>query len=795
MRRAALLFWALAAFVWLCLCAAAVAQAVPDYESWDRVANTVARDLDEDRLADDGFETLRASLVSWRERFSAATESNAEEIASLEAQIAALGPVPEEGQEEAEEVADRRAELDALLAEARAPSARAEEAFARADVLIGRIDARLRERQANAYLELGPSPLAPSSWGPAWAGLNQVFRDVGVEFSENLANRAQGAALRERLAGAAFFIILAVVLITRGPGWIERLTARVERMSRRQGKVVYGFVVSLGAILLPLIGISLINLGLISTGIWGQTGQGIAVGLNLGIAAYVVSRWLGRRMFPERDGIPSPLDLDDGQRARGRRLSHSLGLLLGLALLFRVVDEVEDLEGALQSVILFPIFVLMGIALFRLAGLIILGQMTEDPDQRSGYINWLKKMIGRGLQAVAIVAPVAAAIGYLNLAVGTIIPATLTLAILAFLATLHAVVRASYGLIRGVPTERAAEALIPVLITFALTLAALPPVALVWGVRAAELGEMWTRFQAGLQLGETTVSPGDFLTVAVVFGVLYMATRLVQGVLRTSVLPRTSLDTGGQNAIVSGLGYVGITLAAVLGITAAGIDLSSLAIIIGALGVGIGFGLQNIVNNFVSGIILLIERPISEGDWIEVNGQMGTVQSISVRSTVIETFDRTDVIVPNGDFISGTVTNWTRGNSIGRAIVPVGVAYGTDTRLVERILLEIAEAHPIVAVNPAPFIYFKGFGADSLDFEIRAILTDVNYLLSVKSDMNHEIARRFAEEGIEIPFAQRDIWLRNPETLRGAPPADKEPRPPAPAPDRSLHDPDDGDAE
>ncbi len=299
-----------------------------------------------------------------------------------------------------------------------------------------------------------------------------------------------------------------------------------------------------------------------------------------------------------------------------------------------------------------------------------------------------------------------------------------------------------------------------ILIAVAATLVLSP-----WGVRSSKLFGSLEAVFFGIQVGDVTFSLSTILIALAIFAVGMLATRSIQRWMEQKLLPRTRLDVGLKTSIRTAIGYVGIAIAAIIAFSYAGLDLQNVAIVAGALSVGIGFGLQSIVNNFVSGLILLAERPIKVGDWIVVGGDQGYVRKINVRATEIETFDRASVIVPNSDLISGVVTNWMHNDSTGRIIIGVGVAYDSNPDQVRDILLECAREHQMVLAYPAPNVYFMEFGASSLDFQLRCYLSNIDYALSAASDIRFAIFRNLGEAGIEIPFPQRDVNLRDMDKL------------------------------
>ncbi len=764
--RLSRLTFSILATLWLSL--GVWAQSLPSdvFERWGSFASTVQDAVEVGSSSNKGFEAYRKRVSEFRSEFDTLRGSNSERITILRQQIAALGAPPEgDGATEPTEVAARRAELNGQLSQLLAPVQRAEAEFLRADALIDQIDKVLRARETRRLLTVGRSPLIPGTWAPAWSDLVTSAKSIWRENAEARASRT-GSDLAETLPIATVLALLGILLILRGRTWSQRIVGQLRSLGAR-GFGIWRFVVSLLRIALPFAGVALLVLAAITAELFGPKGNEILATIAVLSGIMLGYRWVADRVF-SKDDDEALILLEPQARKAVRFYVSVLTFVLAIGILVVAVLEAGSPSENSVAVLSFPVLLLAAFPLFRIGRLLRayrdVPTEEEAEDVRRSTLRRIVRWLGTGAVAVAIVAPLMAAVGYFEAAGALFTPYVLTLVLLGLVMALQRFAADVYGAIthQGI---QAREALVPALVGIILLVVISPLIALAWGARVTDLTELWTAIGRGFAIGDTRISPAIFMTFAVVFTLGYMITRLLQSSLRTNVLPKTKMDIGGQNAVVSGLGYVGIFLAALAAITAAGIDLSSLAIVAGALSVGIGFGLQTIVSNFVSGIILLIERPISEGDWIEVGGQMGYVRDISVRSTRIETFDRTDVIVPNADLVTGTVTNFTRGNTVGRLIVPVGVAYGTDTKRVEGILREIAAEQPMALASPPPNVFFLNFGADALEFEIRLFLRDVNWMMVVKSDINHAIAARFQEEGIEVPFAQRDLWLRNPEAL------------------------------
>ncbi|MGJ8604883.1 MAG: DUF3772 domain-containing protein [Marivita sp.] len=742
-----------------------------DYDVWNSVAQSAERVVASEITTTERLEDLRSEIAGFRDRLLLQQNAADPRLATLQAQLDALGAPPEDGSEPAE-IAQRRVEIQEQITRLQAPLFRAEEAYSRADALITTIDETIRSRETERLLQRNANPLDPRLWGPAIAQMLVPFREIGDEFRAGWTDPDVRETFWEDLPVSLFLVALALGLVFRAPGLIDRLGIWLRAKTRR-GTGVWSVLLGLLRVAVPVFGAFILFAAINVGDALSDRSQSILVALPMMVLVVLFSRWLATETFSSDDDVAT-VSLPQKHRTEARYYVNVLSWFLALNAFLTVLVEMDAWDSSVEAVVGFVIHVLCGLILFRLgqilrqAGPQNAGLAHEDEPANLAFASRLARVIGQAAMAVGVVGPLLSAVGYFNLAEAMIFPTITTFGLFALLLIVQRLIRDTYHLVTGTELDES-QSLLPVVSGSLLMIGALPLLALIWGARVADLTELWARFQAGLSFGDTRISPTDFLTFAAVFMIGYVITRLLQGGLRGSVLPKTRLDKGGQTAIVSGIGYLGIFLSVIIAITAAGIDLTALAFVAGALSVGIGFGLQNIVQNFVSGIILLIERPISEGDWIEVNGQQGTVRDISVRSTRIETFDRTDVIVPNADLVSNSVTNYTRGNVLGRLIVDVGVAYGTDTRKVEEVLYKIARNHDMVLMNPEPFVLFRGFGADSLDFDVRMVLRDVTKILMVRNEVNHQIAEAFAREGIEIPFAQRDIWLRNPEALHRAP--------------------------
>ncbi len=767
MKRAFNNFLTVLSFV-LLLSFAAFAQTANmgfDVEKFRELATRAEGVVSSRQASTDALEILRSDLVQYRSEALNAQEARARRVATVQEQIIALGAVPDGDVQEADLIADRRAELNGQLAEARAPLIVAQEAFGRASGLISEIDKIIRGRARTALLQSNKTPINPVLWPEAIGALSKHIGEIGAEVRTEW-HRDLSKQVRKQ-NGPVLLLLLAVGLILMIPltRWAtHRLIRERSKTPTALGNTKL-LLSSLAVFFFPMTGMICLFAAVYIFDVFALRGDMLLGVIPSAGLALFCANWLARHLPLGNVSKESDEGTDDTTRfiPAAQRLTWAMGGIIAAGYLIYGLDDGADWAVDILTTLMFPLIVLLGYCLFQGGRLIAryrkILQVDDDiisiPERIAAIFMWACYITGLG-------GPLLAAFGYFNAGEMLVFSMAITLALSAAIFFIYTLlVRFISPVADAEGIDRPSGGLYKIAIAFALICIATPVFALIWGARVSDINGLWFRLNEGVALGDTRISISDFLVFILIFFIGYTITRLLQTTLRTIVFPSTKIESGAQNALVTGFGYVGIFVAAMLAITSTGLDLSSLAIVAGALSLGIGFGLQAIVSNFVSGIILLIERPVKIGDWVEIGAYSGTIRKVSVRSTSVETFDGATVIIPNADLIAGTVTNWTHGNVRGRVKVPVGVAYGTAPELVQEVLLSIADDHPMVLKLPAPKVVFMGFGADSMDFQLRGILRDVNYVLGTMSDINFEIVKRFKENNIEIPFAQREVTIKN----------------------------------
>ena len=281
-----------------------------------------------------------------------------------------------------------------------------------------------------------------------------------------------------------------------------------------------------------------------------------------------------------------------------------------------------------------------------------------------------------------------------------------------------------------------------------------------WGVPVEKLLQWLRTAFDGFNIGELRISLKGILLCIIVFIGLMKLTRFIQKFTKQNIFPKSSQNLAEQHNTLTIINYLGVIIALCASIAALGIDFQTIAIIMGALSVGIGFGLRNVVSNFVSGLLLLVEKPIKVGDWIQIGQHEGFVKDLKFRSTELETFQQASVIIPNADLISQPVINMTFADKKGRIEVPVSVAYNTDPVMLHNLLIDLAQAHPDVLEEPGPMVMFMNFGDSALEFELRCFTSNVINKVLIASDLRFQIERMLKEKEIEIPFPQRVVHMK-----------------------------------
>ncbi|KLN59619.1 hypothetical protein WH96_16345 [Kiloniella spongiae] len=744
---------------------------------WELALYEKTQDLERGNLSQSDFEDIRDDLdhvrIEAREFISQLQPIQSQ----LTKQLKGLGPIPEQNQTpETEQIVMIRQTLETELSVVSSQIKQAELISPRVDELVGRFNKIERQRFVNEVFSRGPVPISRSLWGEAFelSGTDWEVFFLQLELALNTA----GQKIEWEEIIPLWVIVLAAAFVSSLLLRVMRRRYGVQESIVRPDYHKRVLAASLNALRRALIPVTLLTL-VTGTLVWGkildpeieQMVEAIILGLLFITIAEAITK---ATLFPVRSSW-RVLAMAIPAAQQVRIIAIIIAFIFSIDLLIRVVNEIVPASASqhlLGSFFTATAMAVLVILLHRKSLWKLAGEVPEEISRVSRLWSRFRKVI----VAFMSIMIAAAFIGFIPMAHFAVFNLVATLELFLLLLLIHVIVHevAHYELsgkadigrsLRNILSldDDGADRLgfwIVLCVGCALVVLGVIGILLIWGMSGQRLLGIIQAGLTGFEIGEVRISFIDIAVAGMLFIGMLALTKVFAKLLDERLLPKTKLDAGVRDAIKASVGYAGLGLAVLIGVSAAGLDLSNIAIVAGALSVGIGFGLQSIVNNFVSGLILIFERPIKQGDWVVVGNEEGHVKKIKVRATEIETFDRASVIIPNSDLISGTMKNWTHKSKLGRLELRIGVSYDVDEEKVRDILTKIATEHSGVLPRPEPYVLFMDFGASSLDFELRCFLKDIENKMSIASDLRFSIRKAFQEAGIEIPFPQQDVYIK-----------------------------------
>lgn len=783
----------------------AASEAAKTLSAWDRTLSTIDADIKSGILDHQQRTARRLTLVDVARQASQAAQRYGQEQAEMQRLLDALGPPPEEGQpDEAPEVQAERKKLQQEFVAISALTGRSDLIVAKANLLLRQLDEVRIKAFAEELFQRGNSLLRLSTWQAVPSSIATLQASIEARLTPPSLTRQDDDQTRRFILGIGALVVLiaGVPVIRRLSSWLDRRRAAGEGAVPYGDRVVAAILETALRFFLPsfaLLFVLLTFLAVVANSSLGVVFGPAAVSLASGIALALFLAAVGHATISPK--LPNwgivILSPHSGRGLYRRWLVASafLGFVLALRMITQDLQPapvLESIANALEALVGSLILLsLLPARLWQQAGAAEAedeagadARETAESESGGSSFAWLGE--ARWLRLVAFFCGlsvlVAAILGYVSLsdyialAFMTIVGVGFVLLVLreAIRESLHEYLfrahRRRGGWVRlFMKTERGMrffEFLIFAVLDVLLLLIALFAVLPSLGMAEDEIKVWLYSILQGFTVAGVTIKPLNILLAVAVFVIILGITRFVQRRLHKGMLSTITPENSVQQSISTGIGYVGVIAAILLGINVVGFDLTNLALIAGALSVGIGFGLQNIVSNFVSGIILLIERPIKVGDWVIVGTNEGIVKRISVRATEIETWQRSSVLVPNSDLVSTAVTNWTHKNKLGRVDIAVRVPYGTDPQLVHDLLMTSAKDCKKVLAQPASYVYFKAFSPDGMDFDIRVYVQDIYELvIEVANEVRMAVVKHFGEAGIEMALPQRVVHLADNDRL------------------------------